>query len=143
MWKWRRKDSPESGTDAVPEASHPGEGTSDGEWGTNLTAVTTDPLGQALAERATLIQLCMYALDRARSAGVVERLAEGLSGIGVTLVRPDGDRFDPAIHEAGGTTPTDDPALDGIIAETELVGFSDRDRVLRPPIVTVYQYRRQ
>ncbi|GAA4611036.1 nucleotide exchange factor GrpE [Saccharopolyspora hordei] len=143
MWKWRRKDSPESGTDAVPEASHPGEGTSDGEWGTNMTAVTTDPLGQALAERATLIQLCMYALDRARSAGVVERLAEGLSGIGVTLVRPDGDRFDPAIHEAGGTTPTDDPALDGIIAETELVGFSDRDRVLRPPIVTVYQYRRQ
>ncbi|MFB9565874.1 nucleotide exchange factor GrpE [Saccharopolyspora hordei] len=108
-----------------------------------MTAVTTDPLGQALAERATLIQLCMYALDRARSAGVVERLAEGLSGIGVTLVRPDGDRFDPAIHEAGGTTPTDDPALDGIIAETELVGFSDRDRVLRPPIVTVYQYRRQ
>ncbi|MER7013044.1 nucleotide exchange factor GrpE [Saccharopolyspora sp. NPDC000359] len=108
-----------------------------------MTAVTADPLGQALAERARLIQLCMYALDRARSTGVVERLAEGLSGIGVYPLRPDGNRFDPALHEAGGTLPTDDPALDGVIAETEVLGFADRDRVLRPPIVTVYQLRKQ
>nr|WP_188990191.1 nucleotide exchange factor GrpE [Saccharopolyspora subtropica] len=108
-----------------------------------MTAVSseTDPLNRALAERATAIQLCMYAMDRARSAGVVERLSEGLSGIGVSVLRPDGMRFDPAQHEAGGTVPTDDPALDGLVAETEVVGFADRDRVLRAPVVTVYQLR--
>ncbi|MFI0464783.1 nucleotide exchange factor GrpE [Saccharopolyspora sp. 5N102] len=152
MRGWRRKNSPESGTGGVPDASDPDEGTAvapdaDAEVGTDMTAVTSDvvmdQLDRALTERATLIQLCMYAMDRARSAGVVERLSEGLSGIGVSALRPDGTRFDPAHHEAGGITPTDDPALDGVIAETEVLGFADRDRVLRAPVVTVYQLRQQ
>jgi molecular chaperone GrpE len=95
-------------------------------------------LDQALAERRTLVQLCLYALDRAKSPGVVERLEEGLSGVGVTALRPDGVRFDPAHHEAGGTVETTDETLDGLVAETEVVGFADRGEVLRAPIVTVY-----
>jgi molecular chaperone GrpE len=93
---------------------------------------------QALAERRSLVSLCMYALDRARSAGVAERLEEGLAGVGVTALRPDGKRFDPAFHEAGGTVSTTDETLDGLVAETEVVGFSDRGELLRAPIVTVY-----
>lgn len=95
-------------------------------------------LDVALAERRSLVQLCLYALDRARSAGVVERLEEGLAGVGVDAIRPDGARFDPAHHEAGGTVATTDETLDGVVAETEVVGFSDRGEVLRVPIVTVY-----
>jgi len=95
-------------------------------------------LDQTLAERRSLVQLCLYALDRARSAGVAERLEEGLAGVGVTALRPDGIRFDPAFHEAGGTVATTDETLDGLVAETEVVGFSDRGELLRPPIVTVY-----
>nr|WP_245775981.1 nucleotide exchange factor GrpE [Saccharopolyspora flava] len=118
----------------------------DADQGADMTAATSetviDPLEQALTDRAALIQLCVYAVDRARSAGVAERLADGLTGIGVTPLRPDGQRFDPSRHEAGGTLPTDDPGLDGVIAETELLGFADRDRVLRAPVVTVYQLRR-
>src|SRR2546430_2238594 len=34
-------------------------------------------LERALADRQALIQMCLYALDRARSGGVVERLEEG------------------------------------------------------------------
>jgi len=93
---------------------------------------------QALAERRSLVALCLYALDRARSAGVAERLEEGLAGVGVTALRPDGKRFDPAFHEAGGTVATTDETLDGLVAETEVVGFSDRGELLRAPIVTVY-----
>ncbi|KAA2251459.1 nucleotide exchange factor GrpE [Solihabitans fulvus] len=108
---------------------------------TEHLAVGDDLLDQALTERRSLVQLCLYAMDRARSAGVVERIEEGLAGIGVTAVRPEGHRFDPAHHEAGGTVPTDDPALDGVVAETEVVGFVDRGRTLRVPIVTVYTAR--
>ncbi len=96
---------------------------------------------QALADRHTLIQLCLYALDRARSDGVVERLEQGLAGIGVHAVRPEGQRFDPAVHEAGGAVPTDDTALAGTVAETEVVGFVDHGRLLRAPVVTVYTRR--
>jgi molecular chaperone GrpE len=105
------------------------------------TTIADELLDQALAERRALVQLCLYALDRARSAGVVERLEEGLAAIGVTALRPDGERFDPSRHEAGGTLPTQDPSLDGVVAETEVVGFSDRGRTLRAPIVTVYTAR--
>ncbi|TVT24199.1 nucleotide exchange factor GrpE [Amycolatopsis rhizosphaerae] len=105
------------------------------------SGVVTSELERALSDRQALIQLCLYALDRARSGGVVERLEQGLAGIGVTAVRPDGQRFDPAVHEAGGAVATDDPALDGLVAETEVVGFNDHDRLLRPPIVTVYTKR--
>ena len=99
---------------------------------------TTVDLERALADRHALIQMCLYALDRARSGGVVERLEEGLAAIGVQALRPDGQRFDPARHEAGGAIPTEDPALEGIVAETEVTGFADHDRLLRAPIVTVY-----
>ncbi|MBP2475624.1 hypothetical protein JOF53_004496 [Crossiella equi] len=100
--------------------------------------VMVDP---ARGERRKLIQLCLYALDRARSAGVAERIVDGLAGVGVTAVRPDGERFDPAVHEAGGTQPTDDPALAGLVAETEVVGFLDNGAPVRPPVVTVYTLR--
>jgi molecular chaperone GrpE len=103
-----------------------------------METIGDELLDQALAERRALVQLCLYALDRARSAGVVERIEAGLADIGVRAVRPDGDRFDPSRHEAGGVVPTDDPALEGVVAETEVVGFLDRERPLRPPIVTVY-----
>lgn len=95
-------------------------------------------LDQALAERKSLVALCLYALDRAKSPGVVERIEEGLVAVGVEAIRPDGVRFDPAHHEAGGTVATADENLDGVVAETEVVGFRDRGEVLRVPIVTVY-----
>ncbi|MEV4143239.1 nucleotide exchange factor GrpE [Amycolatopsis sp. NPDC049691] len=122
---WFRKDGTDRGSTASDTDVHP------------LQQQDTD-LERALADRQALIQMCLYALDRARSGGVVERLEEGLAAIGVQALRPDGERFDPARHEAGGAVPTDDPALDGVVAETEVTGFADHDRLLRAPIVTVY-----
>ncbi|MPY97111.1 MAG: nucleotide exchange factor GrpE [Actinophytocola sp.] len=89
-------------------------------------------------ERAALIQLCLYALDRARSCGVAVRIEEGLADVGVTALRPDGEPFDPARHEAGGTVSTSDTTLANTVAETEVVGFADGDTLLRAPVVTVY-----
>lgn len=127
----------------------PGRGPSNP--GVTPTAHLTEPLqppldpygilAQAVADRGALLQLCLYALDRARSDAVAERIEQGLAEIGVTAVRPDGQPFDPALHEAAGTVPTDDVALAGLIAETEVVGFADHGRLVRVPVVTVYQAR--
>lgn len=133
------------GTDPTPDPSIPDVTSAQhAPPGDDLAAVTDqlDPyemLAQTLAERTTLVQLCLYALDRARSAGVAERIEHGLASIGVAAVRPEGQPFDPALHEAGGIVPTGDPGLDGVVAETEVVGFTDHGRVLRAPVVTVFQ----
>lgn len=92
---------------------------------------------QLARERARLIDLLVYAWDRARSPGVWERLTVGLAEVGVTVLRPDGEPFDPNRHEVGGVEPTDEDALVDTVAETEVAGFSDRGRVLREPIVVV------
>ncbi|HEX6359685.1 nucleotide exchange factor GrpE [Actinophytocola sp.] len=121
-----------------PQAGIAADGVVAGGDFTEPDAQPPNGLDQVLAERKSLVQLCLYALDRAKSPGVVERLEEGLAGVGVSAIRPDGARFDPAHHEAGGTVATADETLDGVVAETEVVGFADRGEVLRAPIVTVY-----
>lgn len=90
-------------------------------------------------ERRQLIELLMYAWDRARSPGVWERLTEGLAAVGVTVLRPDGEPFDPNAHEVGGVEPTADDALVDTVAETEVAGFADRGTVIREPVVVVYR----
>jgi hypothetical protein len=93
-----------------------------------------------LADRAALVRVCIYVRDRVTSRALADRLATALNDAGIVAVEPVGDRFDPARHEAGGATPTRDPKLVGTIAAVEVPGYTDRGgRVLRPPIVTVYQ----
>ncbi|WP_216212019.1 nucleotide exchange factor GrpE [Amycolatopsis aidingensis] len=132
----REVDGETGGTERADAASKPGV----------EPAPVTMPAGdsaleQALSDRRALIQLCLYAIDRARSGGVAERLEQGLAAIGVTALRPEGQRFDPALHEAGGAVPTEDTTLEGTVAETEVVGFADRNQLLRAPVVTVYTRR--
>ena len=93
----------------------------------------------AADERRQLIDLLIYAWDRARSAGVWERLSVGLAQVGVEVIRPDGELFDPNSHEVGGVEPTSDPLLHNTVAETESVGFRDRGRLIREPVVVVYR----
>jgi molecular chaperone GrpE len=97
-------------------------------------------LDQLRGERRALIELCLYARDRLAGAAA-ERIDAGLADIGVDPLRPDGQPFDPGQHEAAASVPTDDPARHGLVAETEVSGYTDRGTVVRPPVVTVYRRR--
>jgi len=96
-------------------------------------------LGILIEERAKLIEVCLYARDRVNSPAAAERIDTSLSDLGITVVRPDGEQFDPTCHEASASVPTSDPALHGLIAETELAGYADRGVLVRPPLVSVYR----
>lgn len=99
--------------------------------------------GPADADRRALVQACIYVRDRVTSKALGDRLGAALQDAGVTTLEPMGVRFDPAHHEAGGAAPAADPKLIGSIAAVEVPGYVDRDgRVLRAPIVTVYQAAR-
>jgi molecular chaperone GrpE len=111
----------------------------EGDFPTGPYEVPADDPGTAARERRVLLDLLIYAWDRAKSPGVWQRLATGLADIGVEVIRPDGLPFDPTAHEVGGVEPTTDPALHDTVAETELAGFADRGVVLREPIVVVYR----
>ena len=83
----------EAANDGTPEpaGTEPAGSTSEPDvHPVSVTDAAGPDLEQALAERQSLIQLCLYALDRARSSGVVERLEQGLAAIGVRALRPDG-----------------------------------------------------
>jgi GrpE len=91
------------------------------------------------ADRAALVRACIYVRDRITSKALADRLGAALQEAGVNAVEPAGERFDPALHEAGGSTHSDDPSKVGTIAAVEVPGYSDRGRILRAPVVTVYQ----
>ena len=90
-------------------------------------------------ERAALIELCLYARDRVASPAAAERVDAGLDGLGVTPLWPAVQPSDPWRREAAASVPTEDPALHGTVAETEVPGYADRGVPVRPPVVSVYR----
>lgn len=128
-----------SGEDAAPSGLIPAADVPGVKDEASAVQTVQEPDFEDAAERRALLELLIYAWDRARSPGVWERLTTGLAAIGVIVERPDGAAFDPARHEVGGVQTTDDAALVDTVAETEVVGFTDRGTVLREPIVVVYR----
>lgn len=89
-------------------------------------------------------------LDRALSAstddpaGIVKgvemvqrQFVNVLEGLGVSVIKSEGENFDPSLHDASGTEKVDDPELDGKIIAEQLKGYRTKERVLRPAKVTV------
>ena len=90
-------------------------------------------------------------LDRALDAASSEDTASIVKGVdmvrrqfvgvletlGVSIIKAEGEKFDPALHDASGTEKVDDPELDGKVINERLKGYRTKDRVLRPAQVTV------
>ncbi|MFB9662701.1 nucleotide exchange factor GrpE [Glycomyces mayteni] len=94
---------------------------------------------QNAADRTVLVEACVWMRDRATSPALAQHLDGAFVKVGVAQVDATGQRFDPAVHEAGSTVAARGPADEGIIARTEQIGYTDRGRILRHPIVTVYR----
>ncbi|RRR98354.1 nucleotide exchange factor GrpE [Glycomyces terrestris] len=94
---------------------------------------------QNTADRTVLVETCIWMRDRATSPALAQHLDGAFAKVGVTPVDATGQRFDPAVHEAGSTVAARGPADEGIIARTEQIGYTDRGRIVRHPIVTVYR----
>lgn len=60
-----------------------------------------------------------------------------LEGLGVSAIKSQGEKFDPALHDASGTELVDDPELEGKVITERLKGYRTSERVLRPSQVTV------
>ena len=60
-----------------------------------------------------------------------------LEALGVSIIKAEGEKFDPALHDAAGTQQVEDPELDGRVITERLKGYRTKDRVLRPAQVIV------
>lgn len=94
--------------------------------------------GHAVADRATLVDAVIHALDRSGSEAVRARLLDALGAVGVRAVGEAGERFDTALHEAVGSEPATEPGLVGTIATVDQPGFVDGESLLRPARVVVF-----
>ena len=60
-----------------------------------------------------------------------------LENLGVSIIKAEGEKFDPALHDAAGTQQVEDAELDGKVVAERLKGYRTKDRVLRPAQVVV------
>lgn len=71
--------------------------------------------------------------------GVLATLERNLDNLGITTVGNVGDTFDPDLHEALTSVPTNEADKADTIAEVFQVGFQKGERLIRPARVVVYQ----
>lgn len=109
-----------------------------------MTGPVAGPAGdQAMIghERERLVQVLIDVGDQLDSVALAAWVTQALGEVGVTEVVADGERFDPARHQALDQVVTPDPAADGLVAQTPKRGFVDRGRIVRLPQVLVYRYQ--
>lgn len=71
---------------------------------------------------------------------VERKLEKILRAAGLEIINPVDEAFDPALHEAVTTEPTDSPELDHTVARVFQVGYRFKGQLLRPARVVVRQY---
>jgi hypothetical protein len=102
-------------------------------------AEPADPAARRTAEqRSTLIHDLAELLPQLPDA-VSWQAVHILEAAGVTVVRPDGRRFDPTLHHAVGAERAPDGAAVGVVARTVRPGYTDGDRILVHPRVVVFE----
>jgi len=71
---------------------------------------------------------------------VEKKMLKSLSGLGLVVVSPEGEKFDPAVHEALSAMPAEAPEEDERVAQVYQVGYTFNGQLLRPARVVVKQW---
>ena len=71
---------------------------------------------------------------------VEKKLLKALGGVGLEVINPVGETFDPALHEAVATEPTSASEDDHVVARVYQPGYVFKSQLLRPARVVVKQW---
>ena len=71
---------------------------------------------------------------------VEKNILKSLTGHGLEIVNPEGEPFNPAVHEAISTMPAALPEEDERVAQVYQVGYTFNGQLLRPARVVVKQW---
>ncbi len=73
-------------------------------------------------------------------AMVEKKVLKSLGGHGLDVVNPEGEAFNPAVHEAISAMPAELPEQDERVAQVYQVGYTFNGQLLRPARVVVSQW---
>ncbi|HEY3287352.1 MAG TPA: nucleotide exchange factor GrpE [Gemmatimonadaceae bacterium] len=71
---------------------------------------------------------------------VEKKVLKSLAGHGLVVVNPEGEKFDPSVHEALTAIPAALPEEDELVAQVYQVGYTFNGQLLRPARVVVKQW---
>lgn len=71
---------------------------------------------------------------------VEKKLGKSLRAAGLDIVNPEGEMFDPAMHEAVSTDTAESDDEDGTVSRVFQVGYTFKGQLLRPARVVVRQH---
>lgn len=71
---------------------------------------------------------------------VEKKVLKSLAGHGLEVVNPEGEKFDPSVHEALTAIPAALPEEDEFVAQVYQVGYTFNGKLLRPARVVVKQW---
>lgn len=71
---------------------------------------------------------------------VEKKVLKSLAGHGLVVVNPEGEKFDPAVHEALTAVPAALPEEDELVAQVYQVGYTFNGQLLRAARVVVKQW---
>jgi molecular chaperone GrpE len=71
---------------------------------------------------------------------VEKKLLKALGGVGLEIINPVGETFDPALHEAVATEPTSAQEDDHVVSRVYQPGYLFKSQLLRPARVVVKQW---
>src|SRR5215217_3945126 len=72
---------------------------------------------------------------------VEKKLDKSLRAAGLETVNPKDEKFDPSLHEAVATEPTEKKDEDHTVSQVYQVGYTFKGQMLRPARVVVRQYQ--
>ena len=89
-------------------------------------------------DRALMVPEEGSAKDVLTGVRMVQRqFLSSLEELGISTIPTKGQPFDPALHDAAGTMPVDNPEEDGMVVDEQLRGYRTKDRILRAARVMV------
>lgn len=118
-----------------------------GELTRTREAAQADLIGRLLDALDDLDRVSNIPADSTTAEALLEgvelverKMFKELREAGLERVEAEGAGFDPQVHEAMVTVPTDDPALDETVSRVFVEGYRFRDRLVRAARVEVRKY---
>lgn len=73
---------------------------------------------------------------------IYQQLMTGLNNLGISKIKDLDVPFDPQIHHSVKMIETDKEEKDHLVASISQIGYKVGDRVIRPALVNVYEYKK-
>ena len=104
--------------------------------------LATDDLIERLTPVLDSFDMALQHIDDAGVSQIHKQLVDVLQSQGLQITKPEGETFDPNLHESVETVQVDDKNADNTIVAVIQTGYTLHDKILRAPKVKVGEFKK-